>query len=168
MQAVGGVRGGLLSTWLQLYQQTNQEMALVEYPDPDYLFIQANRPDITPIVHSSTAGLNIRDVILPNHLEDGLPAQYVLENADCRLFYTREMILDVTNIWNAAATAAFNGGKCVTGSLTKRGVKDSTKKTRQVLHGPKSRRGNNKVEFTRETVVKDGAWRMRHGQKALE
>jgi hypothetical protein len=167
MQGVGGVRGGLLSTWEQLYQQTDQEMALVEYPDPDYLFIQANRPDITPIVYSSTAGLNIRDVILPDHFEDGLPAQYVVENADCRLFYTRDMILNVTSIWNAAATAAFNGGKCVTGNLPKMEVKDSMNKRRQVPHAPKARRAN-KVEFTRETVVKDNAWRMRHGQKALQ
>lgn len=64
-------------------------MALVAYPYPDCLFIQSNRPEITPIVYSSTAGLNLWDVILPYHVEVGLPAQSVVENADCRLFYTR-------------------------------------------------------------------------------
>lgn len=139
-------------------------MALVGYPDPDYLFIQSNRPDITPIVYSSTAGLNIRDVILPDHVEDGLPAQYVVENADCRLFYTRDMILDVTSTWHAAASAAFNGGTCVTGSLPTRDIAKSRRQERRL---PKTRRTNT-VTVKEETVVKNGAWRLKHGRKALE
>ncbi|TVY81316.1 Peptidase S41 family protein [Lachnellula suecica] len=166
IQGVGGVHGGLLATWENIYQQTQREMGLVNYPDPDYLLIQARRPDVSPMRYSSQAGLNIRDVILPNHVDDSLPAQFVVENADCRLFYTKDMITDVTNTWNAAANAAFNGGKCVTGSLSKRSSK-SRRQRRQVPFGPKVERAKT-VQVEKETVVKDASWRMRHGQKALE
>ena len=168
MQGVGGVRGGLLATWLDLYQQTNSEMALAQYPDPDYLFIQANRPDITPISHSSQAGVNVRDVILPNHVDDGLPAQFVVENADCRLFYTRDMILDVANVWKAAAGAAFQGGKCVAGSLPKRDTAGFKRQEKPASYGPKIERRTKTVQVREETVTKDAAWRLKHGQKALE
>jgi hypothetical protein len=168
MQGVGGVKGGLLATWLDLYQQTNEEMSLVGYPDPDYLFIQSTRPDIYPIVYSSQAGMNIRDVILPDHVEDGLPAQFVVENADCRLFYTKDMILDVANTWIAAANVAFDGGKCVAGALPKRDETESSRQERPVFHGPKETRQTKTVQVEEETVTKDAAWRLKHGRKALE
>jgi hypothetical protein len=68
-----------------------------------------------PMNRSSSAGVNLRDNILPGNLNDGLPAQYVVEDADCRLYYTLPMINDVTELWKAAATAAWGGGKCVSG-----------------------------------------------------
>jgi len=48
---------------------------------------------------------------------DGLPAQYVVENADCKLFWTTEMLEDVSEVWKAAARAAFNGAECVAGGI---------------------------------------------------
>jgi hypothetical protein len=167
MQGVGGVRGGLLATWLDLYQQTNREMSLVRYPDPDYLFIQSTRPDIYPILYSSQAGMNIRDVILPDHIDDGLPAQFVVENADCRLFYTKDMILDVANTWKAAANVAFHGGKCVAGALPKRDGAGSKRQEGPAFRRPKIRRTKT-VQVNEETVTKDAAWRLKHGRKALE
>jgi hypothetical protein len=63
----------------------------------------------------------LRDNILPGNLNDGLPAQFVVEEADCRLYYTLDMINDVTALWKGAAAAAFNGAPCVAGAgITKR------------------------------------------------
>lgn len=168
MQGVGGVRGGLLATWLGLYQQTNTEMSLAAYPDPDYLFIQSRRPEITPIVYSSQAGLNIRDVILEKNVGDGLPAQFVVENADCRLWYTRDMILDVTNVWKAAAKAAWQGAKCVVGGLPKRSMEGAEKVERKRSDGPLVPRKTKFVSVQEESIVKDEAWQFKHGRKALE
>jgi hypothetical protein len=63
----------------------------------------------------------LRDNILPANLNDGLPAQFVVEEADCRLYYTLDMVNDVTALWKAAAASAFNGVPCVAGAgITKR------------------------------------------------
>ena len=50
-------------------------------------------------------------------MEDGVPAQFVYEAADCRLFYEPSMIINVTAIWKKAADAAWGTAKCVAGSL---------------------------------------------------
>jgi len=170
MQGVGGVHGGLLNTWTDIYEESDREMQLVPYPDPDYLFLQANRADISPITFSSQAGVNVRDVILPDHVEDGLPAQFVVKYADCRLFYTRDMIVDVANVWKAAAGAAWQGGKCVAGSLPKRDLKGYKRRlrSRAASKGPKVERRTKTVQVEEETVTKDAAWRLRNGGKALE
>jgi len=70
---------------------------------------------------STATAINFRDQILPGNVNDGLPAQFVYEAADCRLFYTPPMITDATAIWKNAADAAWNGVDCVSGSgLAKR------------------------------------------------
>lgn len=70
-----------------------------------------------PIDRSTDTSLNVRDNILPDHLKDGLPSQFIYEEADCRLFYEPAMITDVRAIWKKAADVAWGKGKCVAGSL---------------------------------------------------
>lgn len=43
--------------------------------------------------------------------------EYVREEADCRLYWTKAMISDVREVWKAAAHAKWNGGKCVAGGF---------------------------------------------------
>jgi hypothetical protein len=112
--------------------------------------------------------MNIRDVILPNHVSDGLPAQFVIENADCRLFYTRDMIMDVTNTWKAVPKAAFLGGKCVTRSLPERDLTDGKRREKRGPHGLTAPWKTKRVQVSEETVTKNAAWRLRHGRKALD
>ncbi len=66
-----------------------------------------------------TPNVNVRDAIRQG---DGsqTPTQFVYETADCRLFYTAEMTVDVTAKWKATADAAWGqrrgsgkGGGCV-------------------------------------------------------
>lgn len=61
--------------------------------------------------------VNSRDQILREHIDDGLPAQFITENADCRLFLTEAMVTDISEIWKATARAAFRGDKCVQGGI---------------------------------------------------
>jgi hypothetical protein len=70
-----------------------------------------------PMARSTDNSVNVRDNILRDNLEDGVPAQFVYEAADCRLFYEPSMITDVRAIWMKAADAAWGGAKCVAGSL---------------------------------------------------
>ena len=70
-----------------------------------------------PIQRSTSAAINVRDAILPANLDEGIPAQFVYEAADCRLFYTPAMISDPRAIWKKAANAAWGGAECASGSL---------------------------------------------------
>ncbi|CRK21693.1 hypothetical protein BN1723_002808 [Verticillium longisporum] len=114
MQAIGGVSApqAILFFDIHFYAQLALKFKVSD----------SNRAALeryTPLAFNrSTDGVvNGKDAILPEHIDDGLPSQYVYRAADCRLFYTQEMINDVSAVWRAAASAAFNGGKCVAGGL---------------------------------------------------
>lgn len=79
-----------------------------------------------PINRSIDNALNMEDNILPGNYVDGIPAQYIYEPADCRLFYTPPMVMNIERMWEAAADVAFKGKSCVVGGISqgmgKRGV----------------------------------------------
>lgn len=71
-----------------------------------------------PTNRSTDTSLNVRDNILRANLEDGTPAQFVYEEADCRAYFEPSMVSDVSSIWKRAADVAWGGAKCVAGSLS--------------------------------------------------
>lgn len=73
--------------------------------------------DTYALNRSTASSINVRDNILPDRLDDGLPAQFVYEPADCRLFYTPLSIIDPVEQWRQAAEAAWGSGGCVAGGL---------------------------------------------------
>ena len=175
MQAVGGVKGGQVSTWSDLYSKVYQDAFYLwqtqDMNDPDYVFIDKTWLSHREYIgYTATAGVNLRDVIQKNHVEDGLAAQFVREDADCRLFYTKDMIKDVTNVWAKAANVAWNGGQCVAGGLSKRDT--SHREEGRGKHKPSDKRSGSlktkRLIVKEETVEKDAAWRLVHGQKAFE
>jgi hypothetical protein len=124
IQAVGGIKGGEYTSFSYIYslaQYANQTAT----PEQQELLAQFTT---YPKERSSVNGLNLCDQILRGNLNDGLPAQYVVEEADCRLFWTKPMISDVTEVWKAAAKAAWGGGRCVAGSL---GTQEANINTRE-------------------------------------
>ncbi|KAK7702089.1 hypothetical protein SLS64_009950 [Diaporthe eres] len=66
---------------------------------------------------STGTSINVRDNILRDNLDDGVPAQFIYEPTDCRLFYTPKSIIDPEEQWRQVAEAAWGGGACVAGSL---------------------------------------------------
>lgn len=73
--------------------------------------------DTYALNRSTDTSLNVRDNILRDHLQDGVPAQFVYEATDCRLFYTPRSIVDPQEQWRQAAEAAWGSGGCVAGGL---------------------------------------------------
>ncbi|KAF2280406.1 peptidase S41 family protein-like protein [Westerdykella ornata] len=130
IQAVGGVKGtnNFQFSYIQNLAQTAMYLAqgdlkkqlnnsvLRDYYD-DIVFYRA----------ASTPGVNVRDGIRAND-SSGVALQFVYEEADCRLYYTPEMTVDVTAIWKAAADAQWRDrGKCVGGSgYGKRAAREKT------------------------------------------
>jgi hypothetical protein len=72
------------------------------------------------------ASVNFQDNIRAGKESAGVPTQFLNDTASCRLFYTPEMYLNVTALWDATAAAAWgnNGAldevRCVSGSVTSR------------------------------------------------
>lgn len=125
IQGVGGIKGAQSFGFADILYEA--QSAIEQTTDAKLIATLSVLNDL-PINRSSATGINLRDNILPYHLNDGLPAQYVVEEADCRLYYTLPMINDVTELWKGAATAAWGGGKCVAGAgLGKREEKAEAK-----------------------------------------
>ncbi|KAH6645224.1 hypothetical protein BKA67DRAFT_498353, partial [Truncatella angustata] len=114
IEGVGGIKGSQSFSFSSIYaevdlarRETNNTDLLAEFDRyQDYVFDRAR-----------TLTLNVKDEILPQNLGDGIPAQYVKEEADCRLYWTLDMHKDITNLWKAAASAAFNGSPCAYGGF---------------------------------------------------
>lgn len=127
IQAVGGVKGvnNYAMGYIQQAAQTAirwnpavNESILAEYQD-DLPFYRA-ASGVTP-------GVNVRDGLAQNDTA-GVALQFVYEEANCRLYYTPEMTVDITSVWRAAADAQWGtGGKCVAGG--NRGQKRSSYQT---------------------------------------
>ncbi|EKD20318.1 peptidase s41 family protein [Drepanopeziza brunnea f. sp. 'multigermtubi' MB_m1] len=118
MQTVGGVKGSQSFLWEDVLNYSQDALNNASEAQAAIL----RKITSLPMNRSSVAGLNIRDTIAPSNIDDGLPAQFVRTEADCRLFFTQDMITDVTAIWKAAAGAAFNGGKDIVGPTRKEAI----------------------------------------------
>lgn len=61
-------------------------------------------PSVIP--NSATLSVNTMNVYRNN---SDTPIQFAGREADCRLFYTREMAIDVTEVWRTVADIAWSG-----------------------------------------------------------
>lgn len=86
-----------------------------------------------PLNRSTDNSLNVRDNILPANLADGIPAQFIFEAADCRIFYTPEMVVDVAAMWQAAADVAWGGKACVAGEINGASYKEKRDGVKEVV-----------------------------------
>lgn len=109
IQAVGGVKGAnvyqmetvrAFTTQAIKYNATLTNSALKEY-NPYYVLYRAG-----------SAAVNVRDALRQN--DDGVALQFKYEEADCRLYFTPAMTVDVSAIWKAAADAQWSDpSRCI-------------------------------------------------------
>jgi len=116
IDGVGGVKG---SQTLSYSSVQNYARWVRQWATTDAQRAALDRYTSLPLQRSTAASLNTRDQILRPNLADGTPAQFVREQADCRLFWTEPMINDVAAVWKATADAAFHGGKCAHGGIAR-------------------------------------------------
>ncbi|KAK8071695.1 hypothetical protein PG996_005043 [Apiospora saccharicola] len=107
IQGVGGVKGSQSYSFSNVW---NYAQLARKHTEDAALARELDRFTTYPFARSSAAGVNVKDEILREHWDDGTPAQFVAEYADCRLFWKADMHKDITNLWTAAADAAFKGG----------------------------------------------------------
>ncbi|KAH8659352.1 hypothetical protein BGZ60DRAFT_566904 [Tricladium varicosporioides] len=168
IQGIGGVKGAQSYGMELIYGDAQRALQIQknmsQAPAPELLALS----DL-PLNRSIVAGVNLRDNILPVNLGDGVPAQFVVENSDCRLFWTPQMINDVRAVWNAAAKAAWNNAPCVAGGFPKTNSNASVQAAANDLGLKSSDKGGAKTEVVTSDVVltPDAGWERRHGTKVV-
>ncbi|KAI1824982.1 hypothetical protein F4861DRAFT_217988 [Xylaria intraflava] len=126
IQGVGGVKGSQSYEYENVYADVYEALASTN----DSAINETLSVYNTYVFgRNQVSSLNVKDEILRSHIEDGVPAQFVAEYSDCRLWWTEAMIKDVSAVWEAAATAAFKGGKCAYGGIAAPGYPSNSKVT---------------------------------------
>jgi hypothetical protein len=138
IQAVGGVKG--VNNYQYAYIQSMAMNAVRLDPEMKDSILETDYYADLPYYRAAsggTPGVNVRDGVALNDTS-GVALQFVYEEADCRLYYTPEMTVDITAVWKAATDAQWgNSGKCVSGGnyAQKRGNdKVTTKMTSRRVH----------------------------------
>ncbi|KKY23496.1 putative peptidase s41 family protein [Diplodia seriata] len=112
IQAIGGVKG--TNDWPWDYIQYNVALAYSLANSSEQAYFDttalADYNDETPFLRAAanTAyNVNFRDGIKKDDFEERTPTQFVYEPADCRIYWTGEMTVDVTAAWKAVADSAW-------------------------------------------------------------
>lgn len=126
IQAIGGVKG--VNNYQFGYIQSLVQYAIRFMPVLGSSVLASYASDVPFNRVSGGAGVNVRDGLAQNDTS-GTALQFVYEEADCRLYYTPEMTVDITALWKSAADAAWgSNGKCVAGGLQSQKRKRSVHK----------------------------------------
>ncbi|TRX88952.1 hypothetical protein FHL15_010180 [Xylaria flabelliformis] len=115
IQGVGGVKGSQSYGYADVLANVQEAIA---FTNDSAIIKTLSAYDSYVIDRNQVSSLNVKDEILRSHIKDGTPSQFVAEYSDCRLWWTEAMIKDVSEVWKAAASAAFKGGKCAYGGIT--------------------------------------------------
>ncbi|KAI2631838.1 hypothetical protein GGR54DRAFT_1998 [Hypoxylon sp. NC1633] len=124
MQSVGGVEGGQDLVFAQISQEAQNALTLVQ-DKTEAQKLQAGdlgilaegyaiQRSIDPI--KTTGGVNYKNAFAPS--DSKTPLQFLYEPANCRFFYTPNMIHNPELVWQYASSATWTDpdGLCVQGS----------------------------------------------------
>lgn len=114
IQAIGGVKG--VNNYQFGFIQQLAQYAVRFTPSLNDSILRTDYYSDIPFNRASGGpGVNTRDGLRQNDTS-GIPLQFIYEEADCRLYYTPEMTVDITSLWKAAANAQWgDNGNCVSG-----------------------------------------------------
>ena len=123
MQAIGGVKGSQVLQFQDIQSAlrkvvagaiaSNKTQILEQY---EAFLPSLDEPPMLPGLKSA-GSFNYRNSYTRAD-PAGTPVQFTYEAANGRLFYTLDMITDVTKTWTRAADVAWKGAKVVAGSTT--------------------------------------------------
>jgi len=126
IQAVGGTKGTNIWPFVSVmwYVMTMYQMA-DDAMKKSWIGTPISKFNSFLPYHRTTGGMdvNMRDGVRQGD-SSGTPLQFIYEEADCKIFYTAEMTVDQSKVWEAAADAKWFGKRdCAAG-----GFKSSAKK----------------------------------------
>jgi hypothetical protein len=119
IQAVGGTKGtnnypwDYIQTIVEEVYNLSSPALQASYATTELATYNSNLPLARAV---GSPNVNARDGIRKGDTTN-TPRQFRYEEADCRLFFTPEMTVDVTAIWRAAADVKWGKEECVAGQL---------------------------------------------------
>lgn len=133
MQSVGGTKGALLLSWSTLGIYIDTVLTYFGKSSAERTQWAKTLPQAWQISFSNEPSVNFRSGYHPG---SDTPMQFLNETAHCRLFYTPEMLANVTGIWDTVARLAWgvsggSGQTCVQGSVTEGKIIGETKSVQQ-------------------------------------
>ncbi|KAK2747309.1 hypothetical protein FQN57_002207 [Myotisia sp. PD_48] len=128
VQAVGGVKGAQVLRYVDLYVQallvldssnlTPQEKRRLEATDLGELKRSGKYVMARTYGDGKGGRINYRNAVRKDD-KTRMPRQFVNEPADCRLWYTKETLLDMEKLWATVANVAWGKGECTPSSSTR-------------------------------------------------
>lgn len=168
IQGVGGVKGAQV---LQYASIRYYAQGYLQNAQNDAQRKELSRFTDLPILRSTSAAVNVRDQILRGNVRDGVPAQFVKEEADCRLYWTPGMLKDAREVWKVVAGVAWKGAKCNAGTLSGRYGKEGDSVERRTSSGTtvKRERRSESVRrrFKSSKQAADKNWAATFRQRAI-
>ncbi len=124
MQAIGMVKGGPSGPFLTFptdFDRSTLPEGVKTVPPQDYLpplRVPSTGLNIGPSRWGGSFSFNVANGLPVNATEEtgSTWLQMLYEPANCKLFYTWEMMTDIKAVWRAVVEVAWGGGKCVRGS----------------------------------------------------
>ncbi|KAL9620338.1 MAG: hypothetical protein Q9160_005137 [Pyrenula sp. 1 TL-2023] len=118
-QAVGGVKGTNDFTWDYIKFLVDRTWSLADPATVEaYKSTELNTYNLYALDRAVPASyaINFRDGIRQGDTSE-VPVQFLYEPADCRVFYTPEMTVDITALWDEVADVSWGGSACVAGGI---------------------------------------------------
>ncbi|KAI9728940.1 MAG: hypothetical protein M1828_000025 [Chrysothrix sp. TS-e1954] len=114
--AVGGVRAGPMNNFEDLYSEIMYREGELHKASKlnngsgvaEKVADVARKYSFTPVTRASQAVINMGNIYRVGDATQ-TPLQYSSELADCRILYTKDMVLDATEMWKAVADSAWYG-----------------------------------------------------------
>jgi len=127
MQAIGGTKGSMTLPFTRIQDLAQQSFQLAAVQS-EKMAEMLNTTIINTLAYPQqllnraaySNGAILAQINAADNLRNGdaseTPLEFVYEAADCKIFYTAEMVANVEETWKAAATAKWGNGSCVPGS----------------------------------------------------
>jgi hypothetical protein len=118
MQAVGGAKGRNDYTWDEIYALVNATFTLgTPAQQAEWAGAELGQYSTLPFERGLAGpAVNVRDGIQEGDTGQ-TPLQFIYQPADCRIFYTAEMTVDVTALWEKVVDVTWGGDCCVAGAV---------------------------------------------------
>ncbi|KAI4723587.1 hypothetical protein E4T48_00085 [Aureobasidium sp. EXF-10727] len=123
MQGVGGVKGTSVFTWSYIWNTVAQTIIWAKDKHQLESTVLAQYTKL-PLARFTAASVNFRDGIRRG---DGMqiPYQFLYEPTECRIFYTKPMVVDQAAVWKTVADTVWGkANACIAGSDHFYGNKD--------------------------------------------
>lgn len=153
-QAIGGVKGTNMRSYGTILESVQVPFRYEFVHSREFYKRTALGAYNNLAVHRTMGSVNSREGFRQNDTSN-IPLQFLYEPADCRIYYTPEMAVDMTAAWKTVADSAFHGiNHCIAGGFS--GGQEGSREKRSVDMSRRKKHGVREdldVEVHKKTIM---------------